>query len=546
MDLIILIATNRSRSCTGDAEMTELKSLRIRMYRGILGDCFLLRTTVGEGATEVTRAILIDCGVLQNVADGEDLVTKLDAAVVKDVGKERLAAIVAGPKQISAIAKDVLQEVNGTIDLLVITHEHFDHLSGFAVEKAGFLGPDVKIGRLWLAWTEDRKDKQANDLRARFDQAKEALGAAVALAARLGADAPPSLQNAAALAAFSGPIGVRGLAASGQLSTAEIINMLKEKAGSAATSYLEPGQVIDLSDFGLKAYVLGPPRLESLLEKDSPSSGAAKEVYLTRLDSAIAAKSTLNARLALSDPTVGGVGDRDLVPFARVHHRSLNVNRKPHVKNPPASQASSIVRRLYEEPSMQWRAIDSDWTGSVEALALKMDSDTNNTSLALAFELPDGQVLLFPGDAQVGNWLSWNKQVYPVREGTDTSRASVTAEDLLSRVTFYKAGHHGSHNATLKAFGLERMTDTRLTAAIPVVEAVAAIQGKGRANVGKGWKMPYGPMYQDLEKFARGRIVRGDGNPEGEKLAFAANPTDPANPVTVAHGDLWVELTYTF
>src|SRR5262249_39453317 len=157
----------------------------------------------------------------------------------------------------------------------------------------GFLKPELRISRLWLAWTEDKKDKQANDLRARFDQAKEALGAAVALASKLGADAPPSLRNAAALAAFSGPVGSRALAASAQMSTADIINMLKEKAGSAATSYLEPGQVVALDDFGLRVYVLGPPRLESLLRKDTPSAGAAKEVYLTKLDSAVAAKSTL-------------------------------------------------------------------------------------------------------------------------------------------------------------------------------------------------------------------------------------------------------------
>ena len=38
--------------------------------------------------------------------------------------------------------------------------------------------------------------------------------------------------------------------------------------------------------------------------------------------------------------------------------------------------------------------------------------ETNNTSLALAFELIEkgrvGKVLLFPADAQVGNWLSWH------------------------------------------------------------------------------------------------------------------------------------------
>jgi hypothetical protein len=49
--------------------------------------------------------------------------------------------------------------------------------------------------------------------------------------------------------------------------------------------------------------------------------------------------------------------------------------------------------------------------GLAGRLALQLDSDTNNTSLVLAFELgKSGRVLLFPGDAQVGNWLSWHKE----------------------------------------------------------------------------------------------------------------------------------------
>ena len=46
--------------------------------------------------------------------------------------------------------------------------------------------------------------------------------------------------------------------------------------------------------------------------------------------------------------------------------------------------------------------------------ALKIDNDVNNTSLALALELADKRVLLFPGDAQVGNWLSWDRQMIPL------------------------------------------------------------------------------------------------------------------------------------
>src|SRR5205085_6914038 len=58
---------------------------------------------------------------------------------------------------------------------------------------------------------------------------------------------------------------------------------------------------------------------------------------------------------------------------------------------------------------MSWRRIDDNWLGAANNLALQLDADTNNTSLALAIELsPGGKVLLFPGDAQVGSWLSWH------------------------------------------------------------------------------------------------------------------------------------------
>ena len=48
-------------------------------------------------------------------------------------------------------------------------------------------------------------------------------------------------------------------------------------------------------------------------------------------------------------------------------------------------------------------------------LALKLDSDTNNTSLVTGFQLEESnKVLLFPGDAQVGNWLSWEDVTFDV------------------------------------------------------------------------------------------------------------------------------------
>ncbi|MER9566575.1 MBL fold metallo-hydrolase [Mesorhizobium sp. M0571] len=509
--------------------MRTLKSLKIRMYRGILGDCFLLRATVDEAGADVTRSILIDCGVLQNVAAGADMIKDLDDEVVAAVGKERLAQVEAGPSRISAIARNVIEEVNGRIDLLVITHEHYDHLSGFLFERERFFHNDFVIGQLWMAWTENPKDEQAKALRERFAKGKRALAAAVALAQTEAGKTNARLQNVASLAAFAGPLPQAGMAIGGSLGTADILQMLKDKAGSDATSFLEPGQAIELADFGLNAYVLGPPRDETLLRKDTPSHGSGKEVYLTRLDAAEAAESAARAQLGLK-------GEGDAVPFSSVYAR-------PIPKEP--TDKGREVKDLYYNEKEHWRRIENEWTSSIEALALKMDSDTNNTSLALAFELPDGQVLLFPGDAQVGNWLSWNNQSYPTPADANSNLKSATAEDLLRRVTFYKAGHHGSHNSTLKQLGLERMKDPRLVAAIPVVEAVAAVQGKGRTKPGKGWQMPFGELYKTLNEKTKGRIMQGDGDPETERQAFIDNPTGDI-PVVIEHDDLFAELTFAF
>src|SRR4029453_18250744 len=144
-----------------------------------------------------------------------------------------------------------------------------------------------------------------------------------------------------------------------------------------------------------------------------------------------------------------------------------------------------------------WRRIDFHDLEEVGQLAMALDGDTNNTSLALAFELADGRVLLFPADAQVGNCLSWHD--YTWKCGT----RKVTTEELLARTVFYKVGHHGSHNATLKDLGLEMMTAHELIAFIPVNKTMARK---------KHWKVPFRALYERLIEKTRGRVVLADAS----------------------------------
>ena len=116
----------------------------------------------------------------------------------------------------------------------------------------------------------------------------------------------------------------------------------------------------------------------------------------------------------------------------------------------------------------------------------------------LAFELPDASIMLFAADAQVGNWESWHDQDYSVDGG------AVTAAELLARTRFYKVGHHGSHNATLTALGLELMTHDDLVAAISTDFELGRQQGS------KGWNMPNERVKAALLRQSKGRLIRSD------------------------------------
>lgn len=458
--------------------------IAVRMYRGILGDCFLLRHDEGGRP----RHILIDCGVLQGVKDA----------------RERMKLIV----------DDIHGTTGGDLDLVVLTHEHHDHLSGFSYEKARFFGSDFDIHELWLAWTEAPYDLQAAALRQRFTRVKSALTKIVKLNTLAKGD--PRIGTVQGLSAFIEPLSLDGTRKS-------TIDLLREKAGGRATCYLEPGDVVHPKRLPtLKTMVLGPPRSEKRLRKDAPSRGAGKEVYLTDPEEAF----------AIEDRACRELGEKPLIaelPFARPYQRLIAEARETSMRH-----ASASIEQLYFSDGYGWRRIEAEWLDGAEALALKMDSDTNNTSLVLAFELPDRQVLLFPGDAQVGNWLSWGDQTYP-REASDEYPIPATRDDILSRVTLYKVGHHCSHNATLREFGLERMTCPRLVAMIPVVESVAQKND---------WKMPFPDLLNALLERTQGRVVTGDGDPEKEREAFASHTSNDPYLAKIEHAadGLWVEL----
>lgn len=408
---------------------------KIRMYRHGLGDCFLV--TLPRAKSADPYRILIDCGVILGTADA--------GAKMKDV------------------VNDIVRESNGKIDLLLATHQHWDHLSGFIQAEEAF--KNLKVEEVWLAWTEDPADALAQALR------KERVQALASL--RLGVGALRMAGDAGGASEVEDLIGFFG--AVGGASTEDA---LAKAAAMGKVRYCRPGDPpAHLSDPNARLYIMGPPHDEKLIRKTLPSA-KHPETY------GIAAQS-FNAAVAAALTT-----SDDAAPFDDLRA----------IPNEIASGLDFFKRRYFGpgEEAPAWRRIDAAWLDGASELALALDSATNNTSLVLAIELADEDVLLFVADAQVGNWLSWQDLSWTV-DGRD-----VTGPDLLGRTVFYKVGHHGSHNATLRDKGLETMKKLAI-AAIPVDHAMA---------VKKRWgKMPLPELVEALGEKAHVCVLRSDETP---------------------------------
>lgn len=444
------------------------------MYRQGLGDCFLL--TFGTGPTPVH--MLIDCGTLGATTTGVSM---------------------------SDVVQNIADETGGHLHLLVATHEHKDHVSGFLTEQKRFDALDVD--QVWVAWTEDPKDEQAialrkyaNDVIASLRFAVDALESSQALDARERTALAGLGAGVRELLGFYGdlPAGGTPLAAGFAETVHAAMSYATMRAGRLP-NFLLPGQVLEPAWLpGVRVYVLGPPRSKAAMQ----TLGAHGSPDLYAMSAEHGADLALSARFFTSEAPLVAFRDALEIGERQRFERGLPFDPRFRIEwaaGPP--RARSLAS--YDDPASAWRRIDCDWLTAATDLALQLDNVTNNTSLVLAIELiADGRVLLLPADAQLGSWLSWHDLTWDVAGPGGTVR-KVTAADLLRRVVLYKVGHHASHNATARGRGLELMQRDDLVALIPVDRAVAL--GKSPP-----WQMPAGPLYRRLLEKTRGRVLRSD------------------------------------
>lgn len=448
--------------------------VRVRMYRQGLGDCFLLSFPRANGASHV----LIDCGVLKGTEEAQQIMRR--------------------------VAQNIIDETGGRLAVLVATHEHWDHVSGFL--QAEDIFKPLQIDEVWLAWTENPEDETAEQLRQKRARTAESLEKVTTRLRAFGGHAA----NGTATRIDN---VLQFFGAAGRKTTARGIGWARERK-RRDTPFLYPGDVRTVpGSSGVRAYVLGPPQNVKQLKKSNPSARQS-EVYELAGDAG-ADFGFFAAVDSIEMPD--GPSQQPFDPWFRVAGAE--------------AEADPFFQDRYASGNEEWRAIEHDWLGAAGGLALQLDSDTNNTSLALAFELaPSGRILLFPGDAQVGSWLSWHDREWSVK--VDGEVRKVTIRDLLARTVLYKVGHHGSHNATLREKGLELMTSSDLIALLPVDRTTAAKME---------WKMPFSTLYRRLGEKTRGRILECDrGAPARSAVQLGDTDWESFNG-RVSPDKLWID-----
>ncbi|GIH02474.1 hypothetical protein Rhe02_05410 [Rhizocola hellebori] len=341
--------------------------VRVRMYNVGFGDCFLLELPREQNTP---FRVLVDCGAHK-------------AGYPSEGWKPEVA--------VAQIIEDITEEGSDpTLDVVIATHRHQDHVSGFEAEA----WRDVTVGEVWLPWTEDPKDKQAAVIRNRQSRLAHGL--------QLAFQQPGFNQRWSGVREGKTRIeALRALAANSLSNEAAMKTLHSGFRGNPVRRFLSTTNTKSIVAQGcenLTVHVLGPSRDPEVIRDMDPPAGQS---YL-RFGNG-------------SGPAAGSAPDR---PFARSFTLS------------PADYESVYEGGVSEEIKA---AAVSMMRDDDLATAVSLDKAVNGTSLMLMFEFGEA-FLLFPGDAQ---WGTWN-----------AAMSDPDARELLARTTFYKVGHHGSHNAT--------------------------------------------------------------------------------------------------
>ncbi len=384
----------------------------LRAYNVGFGDCLLLSFVYARDE----RHVLIDFGSTR--------VPRGDAT------------------RLQGVAADIATRCAGKLHVVVATHRHKDHVSGFATAANGrgpgdvirALDPEVVI-QPWTEHPDAQPDATAPPRGARTGRAARAFTAELA---GMHACAEGALAEAGRLRVTSTTLGAR--VAHEQLAFLGDDNIANRSAVENLMTmgrrrlYVAHGDDLRLGTLlpGVRVHVLGPPTLEQSDAIRKQRSRDPVEFWQLQAHAARPA-----------------MGTNALFPRAKA------------LRNLPA-EARWFARRLVEARG-----------SSLLELVRILDDQMNNTSVILMFEA-GGKRLLFPGDAQ---WENWS---YALSQ--KDNQALLRATDL------YKVGHHGSLNATPRTslwgkFAKRGAADRQGRRLTTVVSTLGGVHGHGDTAV---------------------------------------------------------------
>jgi hypothetical protein len=386
--------------------------VRVRMFGVGFGDCFLLSFEYPAPLADnrSVRHILIDFGS---------------------------TSLAKGQPSLPKVAKLIGDQTNGELDVVVVSHRHRDHLSGFgSPDMAARLAKPGYPKLVVRSWTEDPAAVPG------------AAGAAVAAASQSAAIGDRSARFLSMIgqaerfsevleAKAKGATG-RSLAASlyrlasGQLKNPAAVEQLEKWASGGSAAYLHYGlpSGIEAVVPGVTVHVLGPPTVDEHPAVATQRSGDADEFWMLY--------QVLAAGLSPDD---FGVDPGDDEPLGAAGDPSSS---ESSAVAPDAAtvEAPTSTRRIGDPGPVRWLTdqMRRQQLNSLMRIVRILDDVLNNTSVILLFEVPGVRPmkLLFPGDAQIENW-EYALKVAPDRK---------TNLNMLRKVDIYKVGHHGSRNAT--------------------------------------------------------------------------------------------------
>lgn len=416
-------------------------SVAVRMYQVGFGDCFLLSFGYADGNE---RHMLIDFGT---------------------TSRPRTA-----PTPLK-VAQSIAQRTGGQLDVLVVSHRHRDHLSGFGSEKSAATIAALTPKLVVLPWTEE----PSADAKAKSPQ-KTLLGALEqgrAFAAAVDRTAPAS-----------GPGSRSELAsrARDEIKNSAAVAWLGALAAGAKAEYLHAGQASSIDKFipGIGVWVLGPPTPEQWPDVQHQRAEDAEYWMLGQ---------RLLGHYYAPDPTKRLYGEADPeVPLPTQYRRG----------DPPPGPERWIAARLRRQEMT-----------AMTTIVRWLDDALNNTSLILLIEAA-GRQMLFAGDAQIENWGFTLAELKRKR----------SLKRRLAELDLLKVGHHGSRNSTPRSL-VQLWSQHRADGGskfVALMSTKAGVHGKTEAT-----RVPRSTLVRALQGVADVYSTDGSAQPFIEAAATAGD-----------------------